>query len=424
MDELAYRKSMESRNSLALNPTMDSFMLMQLLRNLPNSDNEKQHKLELLTLHRIDLDYNTTFEIIDQLSRWSQVEVDNCQGDHMHSLLEAILKHANIKQLSISGEELDEASIGALRDGIAGDSHGLQELSLTIDMSRESTCAIVCEGINRSSLAKLDLSQCDFSPDSIEVLCTALQSNSTLISLNLEMCRLDDNEVAGIVQSLESNQQLSELSLGMNYAEDDAMLAVCNLLRSPRSGLKSLNFSQQNPGTLDLISFAAALSENRTLQRIDFRESFVQHAHVAALTEALNHNTTVQELNLENCGLTNSMLSILVERLDGWSGLVKLYLRDNECRNQLDAATLKGNCILQVLDIEQELIHPNIYFHLCLNRGGRQFLETNRIPLALWPILFFRVNRIFEKDDSIPPDSHHGIGAADVLYYLLKGSVF
>jgi Ran GTPase-activating protein (RanGAP) involved in mRNA processing and transport len=238
------------------------------------------------------------------------------------------------------------------------------------------------------------------------------------------MCRLEDDEVARIVQSLESNQQLSELSLGMNYAEDDAMLAVCNLLRSSRSGLKSLNLAQQNPGTLDLISFAVALRENRTLQRIDFRESFVQHVHVAALAEALNHNATVQELNLENCGLTNSMLSTLVKRLDGWSGLMKLYLRDNGCGNQLDAATLKGNCILQVLDIEQELMHPNVYFHLCLNRGGRQFLETNRIPLALWSILFFRVNRIFEEDDSIPPDSHHGIGAADVLYYLLKGSVF
>lgn len=424
MDELAYRKSMESRNSVALNPTMDSFALMHLLRNLPSTEDEKDENPELLTLYRMDLDYNTAYEIIDQLFRWSAVEMKDCQGDHMHTLLAAILEDKNIKHLSLAGEALGEATTRALRDGIVGDSHGLHELTLTIDMPRGVTETIISEGICKSSLGKLDLSQCDFSPDSIDVLCAALQSNTMLTSLKLVKCRLEDDEIARLVRSLEKNESLAELSLALNYAEDDAMMAICDLLRSPRSGLKSLNLAQQNPGMLDFVSFAAALCENRTLQRIDFKESFVQNMHVAALADALKRNRTVQELNLENCGLTDSMLSILTDRLEGCSGLLKLFLRNNDCRKQLGSGTLSRNTTLQVLEIEQELMHPTVYYHLCLNRGGRQFLGTNAVPTSVWPVLFSRVNTIFEKDDDIAPESYHGIGAADVLYNLLRGSVF
>eukprot|EP00980_Cylindrotheca_fusiformis_P010211 scaffold2271_cov130-Cylindrotheca_fusiformis.AAC.6 len=426
MDELAYRKRMESRNSVAVHPTMDPFMLMQLFRRLPNNNDEKEEKPQLLSLYRTDLDYNTTYEIIDQLFRWSRVEMKDCHGDHMHTLLMAIMRHKNIAQLSLMGEALEEASINAIRDGIAGDAHGLQELTLTIDMPSGTTRAILSDGINNSSLAALDLSQCDFSPDSIDVLCAALQSNTTLKSLKFVRCRLEDDELARIVGSVENNQQLAELSLALNYAEDDTMLAICNLLRSSRSRLESLNLAQQNPGMLDFLSFADALRENETLRKIDLKESFVQPFHINALADALSHNSTVQELNLETCGITDSMLSILLRQLEGGSGLVKLFLRGNDCSKPLDASILKQNCVLQVLDIEQDLMSADFYFHLCLNRGGRQFLNTNGVPLSLWPVFFSRVNRMLETENDEAPESesHHGIGAADVLYYLLKGSVF
>ncbi|CAJ1949560.1 unnamed protein product [Cylindrotheca closterium] len=426
MNELDYRRSMEARNSVTLNSNMDSFDLINLLRNLPKDIvGEDNEKCEILTLHRVDLDYNTVYEIIDQLFRWSQVEFDDSSGHHMYALLNAILKHENIKHLSIIGDELDPDSVEAMKEGLC--SCYLHELVLFIELTREAATSIILEGINNApSILKLDLSQCEISPDSIEVICQALETNESLVSLNLENCRLQDDEIAEILLSLQDNQSLQHLSLAMNYAEDEAMNAASRLLQSPTSRLKSLNLAQQNPGTLDLLSLSAGLRENKKLQRLDLYESFVDKQHMAAFAEVLTVNTTLRELNFENCGLKDSILSLLLVQLKRFTGLQKLYIKKNELSKQLDPSTIRGNFMLQVLDVEDRLMHPQVYIDLALNRGGRQYLDQNMLPMGLWPTLFERVNRYFQEtsDDQAPSRCHHGFSSADALFYLIKGSVF
>lgn len=426
MNELDYRKSMEARNSLTLHQNMDSFDLINLLRNLPKDMvGEDSERCELLTLHRVDLDYNTAYEIIDQLFRWSQVELDDSSGDHMYALLSAVLKHDNITQLSIISDELDRNSVEAMKEGLC--SCHLQELSLTIELTREATTSIMLNGINlASSISKLELSQCEISPDSIEVLCEALRANESLVALNIENCRLEDDEVSQILLSLQNNQSLQNLSVAMNYADDEAVNAASTLLQSQKSGLKSLNLAQQNPGTLDLLSLSDGLRANKTLQRLDLHESFVHKQHMAAFAEVLSVNTTLRELNLENCGLKDSILSLLLVRLKKFTGLQRLYIRENELSIQLDPSTIRGNFMLQVLDVEDRLIHPQVYIDLALNRGGRQFLDRNMLPMGLWPTLFERVNKYFQEssDDQASQRCHHGYSSADALFYLINGSVF
>ncbi|KAL3935935.1 MAG: hypothetical protein SGBAC_008640 [Bacillariaceae sp.] len=417
---------MEARNSLTLHQNMDSFDLINLLRNLPKDMvGEDNERCELLTLHRVNLDYNTAYEIIDQLFRWSQVELDDSSGDHMYALLSAVLKHDNITQLSIISDGLDRNSVGAMKEGLC--SCHLRELSLTIELTREATTSIVLNGINlASSISKLELSQCEISPDSIEVLCEALRANESLVALNIENCRLEDDEVSQILLSLQNNQSLQNLSVAMNYADDEAVNAASTLLQSQKSGLKSLNLAQQNPGTLDLLSLSDGLRANKTLQRLDLHESFVHKQHMAAFAEVLSVNTTLQELNLENCGLKDSILSLLLVRLKKFTGLQRLYIRENELSIQLDPSTIRGNFMLQVLDVEDRLMHPQVYIDLALNRGGRQFLDRNMLPMGLWPTLFERVNKYFQEssNDQASQRCHHGYSSVDALFYLINGSVF
>lgn len=458
---------------LTLNSSMDLYKLLTVLqRNWSGSggnededgDGDESNKLEILSLNRLELDYNLAHEIIDQLSCWMYVELVYCHGQYLHRLIESVFQPTNgIHRLSVVSEEpLDPSVVTAIRDGLVATSsshkeviikecqEGLEKLSLTIDLDPETAHSILHQGINQSSLTTLDLTQCDIHPDSIDVLCQSLEENTCLKGLVLDNCRLEDDEVARVVDSLVQHANLSDLSLRMNYAEDQAMTAICKLIQSPHNNLLSLDLSQQNPGVLDLASLASALcnqNENdngtapitantttTTLQKLNLRESFVKHHHIQGFAKALTYNTSLQEINLENCGLSDSMISSLVQNIGNFKGLRKLWLRQNEF-SKLDAKLLERNYMIQVLDVESELLHPTIQYNLCLNQAGREFLNKNNcIPVALWPTLFERANGSFKNKDSEEEDEDgegdeendgNKFGAADVLYYLLQGqSVF
>ena len=113
------------KKSLALNSHMDYFTMARLLRNLENEDyNRSQNKnnnskygyeyeYEHLSLYGIELDYNVSHEICDQLSRWEEIELDHCYGQYVHAVIENIFKHENIRKLYIHGRELDEKTVKA-----------------------------------------------------------------------------------------------------------------------------------------------------------------------------------------------------------------------------------------------------------------------------------------------------------------------
>jgi hypothetical protein len=437
---------------------MDFGILANLLRNLDDYDAERV--IDNLSLYRIDLDYNVSWEVMEQLSRWKRVELDYCEGDHVHAVISHIFKHSNIQRLRIISSDLDSPTVHALGMGLQSRHHGLKELSLTIDMPTETT-RVLCQAINHhqggagsgsllqttTPLVSLDLSQCDFgcagADDAIAVLCQGLQENTSLVCLKLENCRLDDDEVADLARSLRLHPTLQELSLRMNYAEDESISAIADLLRQTPA-LARLDLGQQNPGVLDLVVLAQALQVNQTLRRLNVKESYVFDAHMQALAETLaTQNSTLQELNLENCGLRDSGLAFFMERLSDFRGLTKLWLKENRFHNhKVDdddvLLLLKRNRTLQILDLEDEiLVPPMVRYHLCLNRGGRKFLTPNSVPLSLWPMLLARVNRLVfdekketdndEDDDNDDDDgdddgdNRQGIGAPDVLYYLLQG---
>jgi hypothetical protein len=346
---------------------------------------------------------------------------------------------------------------------------GLEELSLTVDMSTDML-QVLWQGINNQHqpssannnnalLSKLDLSQCNFrAGDAITALCQGLQQNKSIQTLSLENCRLRDDEVADLVRALQHHPTLQDISLRMNYAEGASMEAIADLLGSTPA-LQRLDLAQQNPGVLDLASFAPALQENKTLVSLNLQENYLYDAHMPAVAQALAHNRTLNELNLENCELGDTSLAVLVEHLGDFRGLTHLWLQENRFRKPLDEQLLlRGlhrNHWLQVLDLEEDdakkLMTPVTAKRLLyLNRGGRQLLGPNKVPLSLWPTLLARVNRSFcvgmdsrrcsmggsssstlqyhgAKETAVsaetqPLGKDYAMKAApDILYYLLHG---
>jgi hypothetical protein len=82
---------------------------------------------------------------------------------------------------------------------------------------------------------------------------------------------------------------------------------------------------------------------------------------------------------------------------------------------------------LSIMGRNQRLSRRELDYYCRLNRGGRRiFGSSNEIPLALWPLVLERANRIYwgaSTGNTDAPKQKTASHAADVVYCLLHGPI-
>lgn len=394
-------------NTLALTNAMDFYTLANLVRNL----DDVQADINVLSLYRMDLNYNYAHEVFPILFRFSEVVIESCEGTHVHAVIAGILEQEKINRLYMSSQVIDPQVDVAFERGLLASR--LQDLSLTIEMLRD-TAVCLCAGINGSTIKRLTLDQCEIYMDAVEILSGCFEANETLEILKVEHCRLRDDEVAEIVRAVKHHPTLLELSVRLNYAHEEAIDAVAELLKAtPR--LRRLDLAQQNPGVLDLSQIAEALFDNCTLEHLNLQENYLNDMHIEELVRTLSVNETLRELNLENCELKDAGLAMLVDSIGAFPGLTHLWLKENNFKMPLNeevlSLSLKKNFVLHVLDLDDEdWIPASLKYHMFLNRAGQRFLAPDgTISLSLWPTLFARVQNLCkgQNDDKFQERDVH-----------------
>lgn len=403
-------------DTLSLTNAMDFYTLANLVRNLDYL--ETKTDIHVLSLYRMDLDLNFSYEINHIVHGFKEVILNDCEGTHLDTIVKTVLKETKIKRFHVfSRQILDPLVDAAFEMGLK--TSKLVDLSLTIEMPRE-TAEHICRGINHSRLKQLTLDQCEIYVDAVEILCHCFRANQSLEVLKVEHCRLRDYEVADLVRSIKDHPTLLELSVRMNRMRDEAIGAAAELLNgTPR--LERLDLAQQNPGHLDIRQLAEALHTNRTLTHLNLRENYLEDSHMPILVDALSVNTTLREVNLEDCELTDDGLSHFVNSLGKFPGLTHLKLRENEFRQPLNQdallESLHRNHVLQAIEMDDDdLLAPKLTFLMFLNKAGRRYLAQEWVSLSFWPTLLARVNRLFEL-----PEKDYDFKEADIIFQLLQG---
>jgi hypothetical protein len=280
-------------------------------------------------------------------------------------------------------------------------------------------------------LKHLDLSQCEFDAtgSSVNALCAGLKENVGLTKLKLENCQLEDDELADIVIALVSHPTLKELSLALNYAGSNTIEAVSKLLGTQRNEqqrldhpvqvLERLDLGQQSPGHLQNLDLVyQALQHNNALKYLCLRENYLLRSQIPQLVQALRTNQTLEELNLEDCDLRKDGIELIIDNINHYRSLRKLWLRNNVTsrRDTVDVSgtlpsKLEANHVMHLLDYDEEWIpEPRrrqlVDFYLHLNRAGRCFLKSPddlSLPLGMWPILLERVEKrlFYRKKENV-----------------------
>jgi hypothetical protein len=411
----------------------DSQSIVQRLYKL--QDDRSYTELYVSLIEIDDLIANAIIDVLMNKERtWKGIHLAHCTGQ-VDTVISSALALGSVQKLTLlpDGGTVNDKCLYALASGLPTN-QSVTSLVIRVDLYKELAIALA-EGLSTNTgLQELSLILSTSDANAIAALARGVQTNSTLRSLKLNRCSLEDGHVADLVRALENHPSLSELSVQGSSCRAMGIIAISGLLQesSNMKPLKlELDLSNQDFEKDEMfgISFLApSLPSNKSMRFLDLSSNHLTDADVTCLASALSENSTLEELRLVNCNISEKGAKILAAKLPQMRGLKTLWLYGNVFGRAGATALLqavKVNVHLEQLllprsrdDEPMNDIQKEMEYHLLLNRGGRQMLTHPQVPLGLWP-------QVLEKAGSVDGDDYDHYVARqarlNALYCLLQG---
>jgi hypothetical protein len=388
-----------------------------------------------LYVSMIELDVavsNALISVLRDRSRsWEGIYFAHCTGN-VDVVISNALELGSVEKLSLlpSGHHIDDRCLFALANGLRLNT-SIKSLVLRVDLFQELSEALA-EGLSaNSSLEELSLILSTAETTAVETLARGIQKNSGLKALKLNRCSLEDGQVAALIQALENHPSLRELIVQGSSCRAKGIVAISGLLQSDSKKPFKLDLSNQQfqrNGMFGISFLAPALPANKSMRFLDLSSNDLADVDVTCIASALCENSALEELKLTNCNISDNGVRIIAEHLPKMTGLKSLWLYGNPFGTQganslLDA--LRRNMYLEQLLLPRDKGKPfddiqrKTEYFLALNKGGRRILlESNNVPMGLWPLIFERVNTV--RLNSLSAKK----AQANVIYFLLQGPAF
>jgi hypothetical protein len=160
------------------------------------------------------------------------------------------------------------------------------------------------------SLQFLDLSFCNVSGTSAEILGISLANNSVLSKLYLINSSIDPKACQFISKGLSVNNSLETLLLGCNKLGNSGVKSLCEALYH-NTTLMNLSLMENQVGDEGIKCLTQLVHRNRTIRQLDiynnsFTEFSVADAEIRNLSEAMESNYGILHVFIEVSGFSTS----------------------------------------------------------------------------------------------------------------------
>ena len=291
-----------------------------------------------LSIDSISIDDEFAGNLIEGLCGLVQLEIGQ-EGGRVGRIgckaLGNVLKQptSKLKNLSLSGSQLDDQGIGLLCDGLLGNSK-LKKLDLD---SNEEITSVGWRAFStvlqhpKCNLIELNLYYTEINDDTAVILGTALVACTSLRALNLGFnTDISSARWQTLLDQL-SQTAIESLELNNNMIDDDCLEALANI-----GTIKSVDLSSNDSITPE--GWQSFLSSRRLrgmqLKKLDITSNSFDDLGTAALGRLLNSMGTLKKLNVSTVDVTSqgwvSLLTTLSQ--DTNLDLVELGL----CANTID----------------------------------------------------------------------------------------
>ena len=211
--------------------------------------------------------------------------------------------------------------------------------------------------------ALLDLSYNEIASGSAAALRDLMLGDARLLSVDLTCNELDSKACALLCAGLKENRTLRELRLSGNKLYAAGGMAIAELLQA-NDTLQRLYLANCDLDTGSLVAIATALATHASVTVLDVQRSLTRslhEEHVKHFGRMLAANTTLTELDLSKCGVSDRgvlMLAAALRKAGTSSALRTLRLRANAVRladagavDVLGRLLASPECGLQSLDL-------------------------------------------------------------------------
>jgi Ran GTPase-activating protein (RanGAP) involved in mRNA processing and transport len=374
-----------------------------------------------------------------QQRNWKSILISNCSGK-VDVILEAISRvhvtHLEIRSL----DHFDRVIIGcALGKCLTSNEH-LKKLTLSIvTLSNDAIEAITNEvAENASVIESVRLSCCTIQEDAIPSIAGWLRQLQCLQSLKVDSCGLEDDRMAELVQALFFHPRLEELLFPYNQCSSKTISTISDLLLSDHCQLRNLDCGQQHSSEsndddfLDIGPLVSSLNNptETTLRVLNLSYSKIRCNDMVVLANSLNNNASSSLEHLYLCGtkLSRESIRALASALPHNQSLTRLWLTGNESFDHTVANELclglRNNSTLQDILLPQWLSEDytsEMEYYMDLNRGGRRLFRDWTVPVAVWPHVLERANRMkLQAEDA---STNVPVRRVNILYHLLRERV-
>eukprot|EP01105_Mastigella_eilhardi_P022502 TRINITY_DN5538_c0_g1_i1.p1 TRINITY_DN5538_c0_g1~~TRINITY_DN5538_c0_g1_i1.p1 ORF type:complete len:1496 (-),score=401.96 TRINITY_DN5538_c0_g1_i1:47-4504(-) len=233
------------------------------------------------------------------------------------ALCKGLKNNASLRILDLNYTGFTSELLSLLEEGILC-ANQLVSLNLEGDPLHTAGITTVAQVLKtHKSLTALNVDNCSFDDEGAENLAKAVYFNKTLKVLNIGKNPISSTGLANIITNLSYSRTIEELNasrLKMNGGESVLSTALVKLFEVTTS-LKHVNFYQTQVEKYFNQATLHAISQNRSLERIDLSTSGFSTDMCSDLGWAIARNHHVFNLNLEGCSVNAKGLSRLTEAI-------------------------------------------------------------------------------------------------------------
>ncbi|XP_051726850.1 uncharacterized protein LOC127500029 isoform X41 [Ctenopharyngodon idella] len=240
--------------------------------------------------------------------------------------------HSKVEKIKLNNCEQTEKSCSVLATVLSSKTI-LKELNLNNSRLLDSGVKEICEGLKKSTLKILKLSECSIREEGYKALASALRSNpSHLIELDLTG---NDPGQSGVEHLINVQKtlchSLKTLRILQSPAADEACQYVREILGKNPLFLNELNLSGHKLGDTRVNQIAALLQDKHcTVNTLILRNCGLTEESCSALAAVLRSNSSLKELDISKNNLQNSGVKKLQNGLEHKNCTLE-KLRLSEC---------------------------------------------------------------------------------------------
>ncbi|XP_032879283.1 NACHT, LRR and PYD domains-containing protein 3-like [Amblyraja radiata] len=304
----------------------------------------------------------------------------------LEALRNSLLFFVKAKELDLRHNKLGDRGMKRLTTALNDSDCQIQELRVEdnglTDSCAEDLAAALCA---TPSLTKLNLGENYLGDSGVKVLSRALMDSDCKIQkLSLNNNQLTDSSARDIASTLNANISLTQLDLGENTLGDSGVKMLSVALRDSDCNIQELGLSSNHLTASFAHALASALS---SLTELSVGDNKLGDAGVRVLSEALKDTEcNIQELRLNNNGLTQSCAEDLAAAINTNDSLTGLDLSDNKLGDSgikaLNAALVNPECKIEKLGLGRIVLTDSVFEDFISTLGAARVmkdvsLETN-----------------------------------------------